>query len=234
MGLTTHARCVCDRGGPFVPAIIERREPGPHDVVIAIAYAGICHSDLEHVHAKRGTPIFPMVPGHEIAGVVTAVGSAVSKFKVGDHAGVGNMVDSCRECDSCKAGLEQYCSGRRVLTYNSRDHDGDPTYGGYSDQIVVDQAYTIKIPAGMDLAQTAPLFCAGITLYSPLRHWGAGPGRRVAIVGFGGWAMSGCKLPMPWERALPFSTSPTLSVRMRCAWVPRTMSWLPSPGRWRL
>ncbi|MDF0544295.1 NAD(P)-dependent alcohol dehydrogenase [Sphingobium sp. H39-3-25] len=162
--------------------------------MIKIAYAGICHSDLEHVHAKRGNPTFPMVPGHEIAGVVTAVGGAVTKVAVGDHAGVGNMVDSCRRCSSCLAGLEQYCSGRRVLTYNSIDHDGETTYGGYSELIVVDEAYVITIPDGMALSQAAPLFCAGITVYSPLRHWRAGPGRHVAIVGFGGLGHVGVQI----------------------------------------
>lgn len=194
MPITTQARCVCHRGGPFTATTIERRDPGPHDVVIAIAYAGICHSDLEHVHAKRGSPTFPMVPGHEIAGVVAAVGAHVTGLSVGDHVGVGNMVDSCRRCASCLAGLEQYCSGRRVLTYNSLDHNGETTYGGYSERIVVDENYVIRIPDGMPLSRAAPLFCAGITLYSPLRHWQAGPGKRVAIVGFGGLGHVGVQI----------------------------------------
>jgi uncharacterized zinc-type alcohol dehydrogenase-like protein len=130
--------------------------------------------------------MYPLVPGHEIAGVVSAIGTEVTRFKVGDFAGVGNMVDSCRVCANCRAGLEQYCSGKRVLTYNSIGNDGRPTYGGYSQKIVVDEAYVVRIPDALPLHTAAPLLCAGITMYSPLRHWKAGPGKRVAIVGFGG------------------------------------------------
>jgi len=192
--ITVNARCTCGPHEPFIPTTIERREPGPHDVVIDIAYAGICHSDIDHAYSTRGKTKYPLVPGHEIAGVVSGVGLQVTKFAVGDHAGVGNMVDSCRTCDNCRAGLEQYCGGRRVLTYNSVDRDGRTTQGGYSEKIVVDQAFVLRIPERIPLQNAAPLFCAGITLYSPLRHWRAGPGKRVAIIGFGGLGHVGTQI----------------------------------------
>lgn len=194
--ITVNARCICGPHEPFLPTTIERRDPGPRDVLIDIAYAGICHSDIEHARTLRegGKTMYPLVPGHEIAGIVSAVGSEVTKFAVGDRAGVGNMVDSCRVCANCRAGLEQYCSGKRVLTYNSVDRDGQPTHGGYSQKIVVDEAFVVKIPRSLPLQNAAPLFCAGITLYSPLRHWNAGPGKRVAIVGFGGLGHVGVQL----------------------------------------
>ena len=173
---------------------IERRPLGPRDVLIDIAYAGICHSDIDHARSVRGKTIYPLVPGHEIAGIVAAVGPEVTKFAVGDRAGVGNMVDACRECESCRAGLEQYCGGGRVLTYNSIGRDGQPTHGGYSEKIVVDEAFAVRIPNSIPLQNAAPLFCAGITLYSPLRHWQAGPGKRVAIVGFGGLGHVGVQI----------------------------------------
>lgn len=194
--ITVQARCVCGPHEPFLPTSIQRRDPGPRDVLIDIAYAGICHSDIEHARRLRegGKTMYPLVPGHEIAGIVSAVGSEVTKFTVGDRAGVGNMVDSCRVCANCRAGLEQYCSGKRVLTYNSLDRDGQPTQGGYSQKIVVDEAFVVKIPESLPLQNAAPLFCAGITLYSPLRHWRAGPGKRVAIVGFGGLGHVGVQI----------------------------------------
>ncbi|MCC6196880.1 MAG: NAD(P)-dependent alcohol dehydrogenase [Burkholderiales bacterium] len=192
--LTIHARCTRGPRQPFEATTIERRTLGPRDVLIDIAYAGICHSDIDHAHSVRGNTMYPLVPGHEIAGVVAAVGAEVTKFAVGDHAGVGNMVDSCRECTNCRAGLEQYCSGRRVLTYNSIGRDGKPTHGGYSEKIVVEEHFAIRIPKSVPLARAAPLFCAGITLYSPLRHWGAGPGKRVAIIGLGGLGHVGVQL----------------------------------------
>lgn len=194
--ITVQARCVCGPHEPFLPTTIQRRDPGPRDVLIDIAYAGICHSDVEHARKLRagGKTMYPLVPGHEIAGIVSAVGSEVTKFTVGDRAGVGNMVDACRVCVNCRAGLEQYCSGKRVLTYNSLDRDGQPTQGGYSQKIVVDEAFVVKIPESLPLQNAAPLFCAGITLYSPLRHWRAGPGKRVAIVGFGGLGHVGVQI----------------------------------------
>lgn len=173
--------------------MIERRDPGPHDVLIDIAYAGICHSDIEHARSTRGKSTYPLVPGHEIAGIVAAVGSDVSRFSVGDRVGVGNMVDSCRECASCKSGLEQYCA-KRVLTYNALGRDGKYTSGGYSEKIVVDERFVIRIPDAIPLQNAAPLFCAGITLYSPLRHWKAGPGKRIGIIGFGGLGHVGVQI----------------------------------------
>jgi len=189
-----NARCTCGPGDPFQALRIERREPGPRDVLIDIAYAGICHSDIDHAHSTRGKTMYPLVPGHEIAGIVSAVGSEVTRFQVGHKAGVGNMVDSCRACQNCRAGLEQYCSGKRVLTYNSIDRDGTPTHGGYSQKIVVDEHFVVRLPDRMALQNAAPLFCAGITLYSPLKHWHAGPGKRVAIMGFGGLGHVGVQI----------------------------------------
>ncbi|MFJ7901274.1 NAD(P)-dependent alcohol dehydrogenase [Streptomyces sp. NPDC096198] len=171
---------------PLERTTIERREVGEFDVLIDIKFAGICHSDIHQAREGWGEAIFPMVPGHEIAGVVAEVGSGVTKFKVGDRVGVGCMVDSCRECDNCKAGFEQYCAKGMVGTYNALDKNGEPTYGGYSQKIVVDEGYTVRIPDGLSLDVAAPLLCAGITTYSPLHHWNAGPGKKVAVVGLGG------------------------------------------------
>jgi uncharacterized zinc-type alcohol dehydrogenase-like protein len=182
-------------GAPLEPTTIERRGVGPHDVLIDIKFSGICHSDIHQAREEWGQAIFPMVPGHEIAGVVTEVGSAVTKFRVGDHAGVGCFVDTCRECENCKDGLEQYCLGQMSATYNSREPDQQtPTYGGYSSAIVVDENYALTIPDSLSLDVAAPLMCAGITLYSPLRHWGAGPGVRVGIIGLGGLGHMGVKI----------------------------------------
>jgi alcohol dehydrogenase (NADP+) len=183
---------------PLGPFSIERREPREHDVVIEIKYCGICHSDIHQ--ARNGWSeyqeevIFPMVPGHEIAGVVTAVGGKVTKHKIGDKVGVGCFVDSCRTCAECKRGLEQYCSVLTVWTYNARDKEGQPTYGGYSEKIVVDENYVLRMPANLPLAACAPLLCAGITLYSPLKHWKAGPDSKVAVIGLGGLGHMGVKL----------------------------------------
>ncbi|KUJ39741.1 NADP-dependent alcohol dehydrogenase C 2 [Streptomyces sp. MBT84] len=171
---------------PLERTTIERREVGEFDVLIDIKFAGICHSDIHQAREGWGDAIFPMVPGHEIAGIVSAVGSGVTKFKVGDRVGVGCMVDSCRECENCRAGLEQYCLKGNVGTYNALDKNGEPTYGGYSEKIVVDENFTVRIPDGLSLDVAAPLLCAGITTYSPLRHWNAGPGRKVAVLGMGG------------------------------------------------
>ncbi|MGH3468023.1 MAG: NAD(P)-dependent alcohol dehydrogenase [Thermocrispum sp.] len=171
---------------PLRRTTIERRAVGAHDVAIDIAFAGICHSDIHQARDGWGEGIFPMVPGHEIAGVVTEVGADVTGFAAGDRVGVGCMVDSCRECANCKAGLQQYCDQGMVPTYNGLDHDGRPTYGGYSTKVVVDDGYVVRIPEGIELDVAAPLLCAGITTYSPLRHWNAGPGTTVAIVGMGG------------------------------------------------
>ncbi|WP_277500136.1 MULTISPECIES: NAD(P)-dependent alcohol dehydrogenase [unclassified Nocardioides] len=180
---------------PFERSTIERRDPRPHDVVIDVAYAGICHSDIHTAREEWGPAIFPLVPGHEIAGTVSAVGEAVTRYAVGDRVGVGCFVDSCRECENCRAGEEQYCLRGEVGTYNAREYaDGAPTHGGYSRSIVVDENYVLGIPEGIGLDVAAPLLCAGITLYSPLRHWGAGPGKKVAIVGMGGLGHMGVKI----------------------------------------
>ncbi len=177
------------------PFNFERRDPGPHDVLIEILYCGICHSDIHQARDEWGGAMFPMVPGHEIVGRVTRVGPEVKRFKVGDLAGVGCFVDSCRTCESCRAGLEQYCEGHIAWTYNGTEKDGKtPTYGGYSTQIVVDENYTLKISPNLPLASVAPLLCAGITTYSPLRHFKVGPGQRVAVVGLGGLGHMAVKL----------------------------------------
>ncbi|WAU85246.1 NAD(P)-dependent alcohol dehydrogenase [Streptomyces sp. Qhu-G9] len=179
---------------PLERTTVERRPVGEHDVLIEIKFAGICHSDIHQAREGWGEAIFPMVPGHEIAGVVTEVGPGVTKFTVGDRVGVGCMVDSCRECENCKAGLEQYCTQGNVGTYNALDKNGEVTYGGYSTHIVVDEAFTVRIPEGLALDEAAPLLCAGITTYSPLKHWNAGPGKKVAILGMGGLGHMGVKI----------------------------------------
>ncbi|MGJ5753718.1 putative zinc-type alcohol dehydrogenase-like protein [Streptomyces puniciscabiei] len=171
---------------PLERTTIERRAVGEFDVLIDIKFAGICHSDIHQAREGWGEAIFPMVPGHEIAGVVSEVGPGVTRFAVGDRVGVGCMVDSCRECENCLKGLEQYCLKGMVGTYNAVGKDGEPTYGGYSEKIVVDENYVVRIPDGLSLDVAAPLLCAGITTYSPLKHWNAGPGKKVAVVGLGG------------------------------------------------
>jgi uncharacterized zinc-type alcohol dehydrogenase-like protein len=194
MPVTVPALATEAAGKPLARTSIERRDPRPNDVVIDIAYAGICHSDIHQARDEWAAGIFPMVPGHEIAGIVSAVGDQVSRYHVGDRVGVGCFVDSCRECENCLAGEEQYCLKGEVATYNGRDYDGVETYGGYSTQIVVDENYVLGIPEGIGLDVAAPLLCAGITLYSPLSHWGVGPGTRVAIVGMGGLGHMGVKI----------------------------------------
>ncbi|RLU81585.1 alcohol dehydrogenase [Streptomyces griseocarneus] len=181
---------------PLERTTIARREPGEHDVLIEIKYAGICHSDIHTVRAEWGEGgVFPVVPGHEIAGVVAAVGSGVTRHAVGDRVGVGCFVDSCRTCDNCRAGLEQYCTGSGMIgTYGATGRDGEPTHGGYSTHVVVDENYVLRIPDSIPLDVAAPLLCAGITLYSPLAHWQAGPGKKVAIVGLGGLGHMGVKI----------------------------------------
>ncbi|MFE7584524.1 NAD(P)-dependent alcohol dehydrogenase [Streptomyces gardneri] len=198
--MTTNATTVPAYAAPAANAPLERttvprRAVGEHDVLIDIKYAGICHSDIHQARDGWGEGIFPMVPGHEIAGIVAEVGPGVTKHKVGDRVGVGCFVDSCRECAYCEQGLEQYCSGTGMTgTYNALGKDGEPTYGGYSTRIVVDENYTLRIPEGIALDEAAPLLCAGITLYSPLAHWQAGPGKKVAIVGLGGLGHMGVKI----------------------------------------
>lgn len=183
-----------EANAPLAPFAFERRAPGPHDVQIEILYAGICHSDLHQAHADWGAKIFPMVPGHEIVGRVVAVGAHVTKLKVGDYAGVGCMVDSCRQCAACHDDLEQYCEQGATLTYNDIERDGTtPTYGGYSDQIVVEERFVVHIPDTLDLQGAAPLLCAGITSWSPLRHWAVGAGQKVGVIGLGGLGHMGVK-----------------------------------------
>ena len=183
----TFAYAAMSAKAPLSPYVFERRNPREHDVAIEIKYSGICHSDIHQVREEWGKGAFPMVPGHEIAGVVTKVGAKVTRFKIGDHVGVGCFVDSCRTCEYCHEGLEQYCSVGMNGTYNSTEADGvTPTQGGYSTQIVVDENYVLRIPKNLPLNQAAPLLCAGITTYSPLAHWGAGPGKKVAVIGLGG------------------------------------------------
>ncbi|RRQ77642.1 alcohol dehydrogenase [Streptomyces griseofuscus] len=179
---------------PLERTEIERRAVGEFDVLIDIKFAGICHSDIHQVREGWGKASFPMVPGHEIAGIVTEVGSGVTKYAVGDRVGVGCMVDSCRECDNCKAGLQQYCDRGPTWTYNDTGRDGTPTYGGYSESVVVDENYVVRIPEGLSLDVAAPLLCAGITTYSPLKHWNVGPGKKVAVVGLGGLGHMGVKI----------------------------------------
>ena len=177
------------------PFSFERRDPGEHDILVDIKYCGICHTDIHQVDDGWGGSVFPMVPGHEIAGTVSATGSKVTRFKPGDTVGVGCFVDSCRSCDPCKSGLEQYCRGGMVTTYNGIERDGKTrTQGGYSQRIVVDENYALRMPQNLPLDKAAPLLCAGITLYSPLVHWKAGPGKKVGIVGLGGLGHIGVRI----------------------------------------
>jgi len=184
--LTVNAYAAPSATQDLVATTIERRDVGPHDVLIEIKFAGICHSDIHTVHGDWGPQSYPLVPGHEITGIVTETGSAVSRHKVGDRVGVGCMVNSCGECVNCQAGEEQYCLAGNTGTYAAVDRDGTITQGGYATHVVVTEDFVLTIPQGIALDVAAPLLCAGITTYSPLNHWGAGPGKKVAIVGLGG------------------------------------------------
>ena len=179
---------------PLIRTTIERREVGPRDVLIDIAYAGICHSDIHTVRGDWGAIAYPQVVGHEIVGTVAEVGGEVTGFQVGERVGVGCMVNSCRECEACLAGLEQYCHKGNIGTYASVDRDGTITQGGYAKTIVVDQDFVLRVPESIPYEAAAPLLCAGITLWSPMRHWGVGPGKRVAVVGLGGLGHMGVKI----------------------------------------
>jgi uncharacterized zinc-type alcohol dehydrogenase-like protein len=181
-------------GAQFEHTTIERRALGERDVQIDVKYCGICHSDIHQVKDEWGGSIYPMVPGHEIAGVVAAVGSAVEKLSVGDRVGVGCLVDSCEECEYCLRGEEQFCTKGAVLTYNGRDYDGEPTYGGYSQRIVVKDRFVVRIPDSIELEYAAPLLCAGITTYVPLKHWRAAKGTRLAVIGMGGLGHVGVQI----------------------------------------
>ncbi len=193
--LETEGYAALHAKSPLTSFTFQRREVGKNDLLIEIRYCGVCHSDIHQARDEWGGSIFPMVPGHEITGVVTRVGANVKRYKVGDPVGVGCFVDSCQTCPSCRDGLEQYCEGGLVVTYNGREKDGKtPTFGGYSTQIVVNEDYVLRMPKSLPLDRSAPLLCAGITMYSPLRHWGAGKGKRVAIVGMGGLGHMGVKL----------------------------------------
>jgi len=195
---------------PIAPYALERRTPTEQDVAIEILYCGVCHSDLHQARNEWGNSIYPVVPGHEIVGRVTSVGSAVTKFRQGDLAAVGCMVDSCRTCPSCTAGLEQYCVKFPVLTYNGPDkYSGGVTFGGYSEAIVVDESFVLKVPENLELAAVAPLLCAGITTYSPLRHWKVSKGQKVGIVGLGGLGHMGLKFAHAFgAHTVLFTTSP--------------------------
>lgn len=192
---STKSYAAQDATAPLAPWTINRRDPKPHDVQIDIKYCGVCHSDLHFARNDWGMTVYPVVPGHEIVGVVTAVGEHVTKFKVGDLAGIGCLVDSCRECDNCTDGLEQYCSQGMVGTYGGMEKDGSgPTYGGYSKNILAHQDFVLRIADNQPLEAVAPLLCAGITTFSPLRHWKVSKGQRVGILGLGGLGHMGVKL----------------------------------------
>jgi len=193
--MKTPSYAAADATSPLAPFTVDRREPGPHDVVIDILYCGVCHSDIHQARDEWGSSIFPMVPGHEIIGLVQQIGKKVDRWQVGDTVGVGCFVDSCRECEACRDGEEQFCEQGASFTYNSRERDGvTPTYGGYSTRIVVDESYVLKIPETLPLDRAAPLLCAGITTYSPLRQFGVRAGDRIAVVGLGGLGHMAVKL----------------------------------------
>jgi len=193
--ITTASYAAASAQSLLAPHTIERREPGPHEVLINILYCGVCHSDIHQVRDEWGGSIFPMVPGHEIVGTVVKTGEHVIKWKIGDTVGVGCFIDSCHECDACKEGEEQFCDEGMNATYNGYERDGKTlTYGGYSTRITVNEDYVLRIPAGLPLERVAPLLCAGITTYSPLRHFGVKAGDNVAIVGLGGLGHMGVKI----------------------------------------
>ncbi|MBN8481466.1 MAG: NAD(P)-dependent alcohol dehydrogenase [Xanthomonadales bacterium] len=211
MPLPTPAYAAMTAGSALTPFAIERRTPRAGDVQIAIRYCGVCHSDIHQARGEWGGGLFPMVPGHEIVGHVSAVGAAVTRFAVGDAVGVGCFVDSCRHCDACQAGEEQFCREGMTATYNSLERDGrTPTHGGYSTRIVVDEAYVLRVPPAIPLDRAAPLLCAGITTYSPLRRFGVQAGHRVAVVGLGGLGHMGVKLAKAMgANVTVLSTSPS-------------------------
>lgn len=207
----THAWAAKDAKSKLAPFDYQPRELREHDVQIEVLFCGVCHSDLHQARNEWHNTIYPVVPGHEIVGRVTAVGSHSDKYKVGDLVGVGCLVDSCRTCASCEEGLEQYCENGFVGTYNGQDrHTGAITYGGYSTQVIVDQDFVLRVPENLDPAGAAPLLCAGITTYSPLSHWGAGPGKKVGVVGLGGLGHMGVKIAHAMgAHVVLFTTSPS-------------------------
>lgn len=208
--ITSIGYAATDARSPLAPFRFERRDLTAKDVQLEILYCGVCHSDLHVVRSEWGRSRYPCVPGHEIVGRVTAVGSAVTKFRPGDMAAVGCMVDSCRQCVNCREGEEQFCERGPVMTYGGLEkHTGGITYGGYSNNIVVDEDFTLLVPAGLDPAATAPLLCAGITTYSPLRHWKVGPGQKVGVVGLGGLGHMALKFARAFgAEVVLFTTSP--------------------------
>jgi alcohol dehydrogenase (NADP+) len=192
--IATRGYAATEPTSPLGPFTFERRDPGPHDVVIEILFCGVCHSDIHQARDEWGGSIFPMVPGHEIVGTVVSVGDDVSRWRTGETVGVGVFVDSCRRCEACLAGEEQYCEPGMTVTYNGRERDGEtPTYGGYAERIVVDENYVLRIPEGIPLDRAAPLLCAGITTYSPIRHFGGGDVEEAAVLGLGGLGHMGVK-----------------------------------------
>ena len=192
--MNTKGYAALSAGSDLVPFEFDRREVGTHDVEIDIKYSGICHSDIHQAREEWGPAIFPMVPGHEIAGVVKSVGASVTKFKVGDHIGVGVFIDSCGKCVQCNKGLQQYCEEGMTGTYNGYERDGKTVaMGGYSNRFVINENYAVHVPAHLPLEGVAPLLCAGITLYSPIKHWKVGPGKKVAVMGLGGLGHMGVK-----------------------------------------
>lgn len=207
--MPTRAYAAHSATSPLGPFVIERREPLPRDVEIEILYCGVCHSDLHLARNEWGMTTYPIVPGHEILGRVRRVGGEVRRFRPGDVAAVGCLVDSCRTCSSCTRGLEQFCLAGPIFTYNSPDrHSGGLTYGGYSERIVVDEAFVLRVPTSLEPSRAAPLLCAGITTYSPLREWGAGPGRKVGVVGLGGLGHMGVKFARAFgAQTVLFTTS---------------------------
>ena len=195
---------------PLAPFTFDRRDPGQNDVAIEILFCGVCHTDIHQTRNEWGGAVYPMVPGHEIVGRVTATGGSVSRFREGDLVGVGCLVDSCRACAHCQQNQEQYCLQGATFTYNSPEKQtGGTTYGGYSNNIVVDQDFVLRLSAGADLAATAPLLCAGITTYSPLRHWKVGPGKKVGVIGLGGLGHMALKFARSFgAHVVQFTTSP--------------------------
>jgi alcohol dehydrogenase (NADP+) len=208
--LPSHGYAAHSATESLVPFKFDRRDVGPEDVLIDIKFCGICHSDIHQARNEWGNSLYPMVPGHEIVGVISQVGANVKKFKAGDFAGVGCMVNSCKECDSCVSGEEQYCDRQQIVfTYNSKEKDGSLTFGGYSNQIVVNQAFVLSVSPKLNLAAVAPLLCAGITTYSPLKHWNVGPGMKVGVVGLGGLGHMALKFSHAFgAKTVQFTTSP--------------------------
>ena len=209
--LSTKGYAAQSATSPITPFQFERRDLKPHDVQLQILYCGVCHSDIHQVRNEWGNSIYPMVPGHEIVGRVTAVGAHVKKHKEGDLVGIGCLVDSCRDCENCKQGLEQYCENGASGTYNSYERDGKtPTYGGYSNQIVCTEDFVVKVSESLDLKAVAPLLCAGITTYSPLRHWKVGKGHKLGVLGLGGLGHMAVKFGVAFGAEVTMlSTSPS-------------------------